>query len=437
MQTSRRGFLKLTANSIIGYSALSSPLFSGLAWAASGFTGRIPICQHMTNAHSTQITVLTEGGKPYAYRVCDSHGKTLPLHIWDHDFRNYYHQGIDKLWIDGLQPGQNYYLQIVDKDHGTILDERIFRSLSLASGKSLKFALVSCAFDFYQTHAKVMWDHLFAEKPEMIFLIGDSVYADHNSDGSEQDIWRRYCETRSRLRHFVQPTLIPTLTTWDDHDYGKNNACKYFPQKMASRRIFDLFWGCRETEGFKKTRGVGFDFTARGQKFCFMDDRYFRDEPRCGGMMWGDDQQESLLSSAKDCKKPLWILNGSQFFGHYKFQESYMVDYSKNLTYVLHRLARCEAPAVFASGDIHFSEILKIEPRLLGYQTFEYTSSSIHSLNFPTTLIEKNQRRECESWHHNFQIINSSAVKHGLNISARSIGAHRNVLFEHHATVTR
>ncbi|MGE5084950.1 MAG: phosphodiesterase [Bacillota bacterium] len=437
MQTSRRGFLKLTANSFIGYSALSTPLFSGLAWAASGYTGRIPICQLMTNAHSTQITVLTESGKSYAYRVCDSQGKILSIRIWDHDFRNYYHQGIDKLWINGLQPGQSYYLQVIDKDRGNVLDERIFRSLSLDSGKSLKFALVSCAFDFYTTHAKVMWDHLFAEKPDMIFLIGDSVYADLNSDGTEHDFWRRYCETRSRLRHFLQPELIPTLTTWDDHDYGKNNASKNFPQKMASRRIFDLFWGCLETEGLRKTTGVGFEFNARGQKFCFMDDRYFRDEPRSGGMMWGDEQQESLLSSVNDCKKPTWILNGSQYFGYYKYQESFSKDYPKNFAYVLNRLSKCEAPVAFASGDVHFSEVLKLEPRLLGYQTFEYTSSSIHSINIPITLIGENPRRECQSWHHNFLIIKSTAVNHGMKISTRSIGAHQNILFEHHTTVIR
>lgn len=436
MQTSRRGFLKLTANSLIGYSALSSPLFSGLAWAAKGYTGQIPICQHMTNAHSTQITVLIDRSKSYAYRVHDTQGRSFPIQIWDHELRNYFHQGIDKLWIDGLQPGQTYYFQVLDKHSGAVLDERVFHSLSLGTGKSLKFALASCAHDFYITHARVIWDYLFSEKPEMIFLIGDSVYADFNSDSTEQDIWRRYCQTRARLRHFIQPNLIPTLTTWDDHDYGKNNACKSFPNKMASRRIFDLFWGSRETEGLRKTKGVGFEFIARGQRFCFMDDRYYRDEPRCGGTMWGHEQQESMVSCLNN-KKPTWILNGSQFFGHYSHQDSFLVDYSKNFTQILHELARCEAPVVFASGDVHFSEVLKIEPQLLGYRTYEYTSSAIHSLNFPANLIYKNSRREQFTWHHNFQIIKSTAIRDGLAISTRAIGARHEILFEHQATVTR
>lgn len=437
MKTSRRGFLQLSASSIIGYSALNSPLFSGIAEAASGFTGRIPICQHMTNSHSTQITVLTEVGNPYAYKVSDSQGRPVPCQVWDHDMRKSYHQGIDKLYVSGLEPDQKYYFQVIDKDRGTVLDERVFKSIKLSSKNNIRFALASCACDFYATHARIMWDHLFAQKPDFIFLVGDAVYADFRCPTTEVDIWRRYCETRSRLRHFRQPNLIPTLAVWDDHDYGRDNMCKSFKYKNCSKRVFELFFGSRNTDGFKNTMGVGSQFNAFGQRFFFLDDRYFRDEKQCGGMMWGYEQQEQFFENICQSSKPAWIFNGSQFFGNYFKQESFLQDFGKNFTDVLAKLRQCDAPVVFGSGDVHFSEVMSVNPKYLGYRTYEYTSSAIHSLNLPLKWLYRNPRREAFTWHHNFLIIDSKASSNGFKIKAKAINARNSIAFSHEATVTR
>ncbi|MFO0334450.1 MAG: alkaline phosphatase D family protein, partial [Pseudomonadota bacterium] len=35
----------------------------------------------------------------------------------------------------------------------------------------------------------------------------------------------------------------PIVATWDDHDYGANDAGAEYPQKEASRRVFLEFWG--------------------------------------------------------------------------------------------------------------------------------------------------------------------------------------------------
>ncbi|WP_413585302.1 phosphodiesterase [Bdellovibrio sp. HCB274] len=437
MKTSRRGFLQLSASSIIGYSALGSPLFSEIAEAATGYTGQIPICQHMTNSHSAQLTVLTNGSNPYAYKVYDAKGRPQAIQIWDHEIRKSYHQGIDKLYVSGLEPDNSYYLQVIDKDRGTVLDERKFKSLKLSSRSNVRFALVSCASDFFTTHARTMWDNLFAQKPDMIFLIGDAVYCDFRCATTEENIWRRYCETRSRLRHFRQPSLIPTLAVWDDHDYGRNNMCKTFKYKVSSKRTFDLFFGSRNTDGFKRTMGVGSQLTAFGHKFFFLDDRYFRDEAQSGGMMWGGDQQELLLEKICENSKPTWLLNGSQFFTGYHKQESFAKDYGKNFADLLTKLRKCDGPIAFASGDVHFSEVSSVDPKYLGYRTYEYTSSAIHSINFPVQLIYRNPRREEFTWHHNFLIIDSTAGRNAMQIKARSINARNKIEFSHQAVIRR
>lgn len=437
MTISRRNFLSLSAKALAVSSAFNTKASASFAEVLNSlYTGDIAICQHMTNASTSQFTVLTQGKTPYAYQVLDSQGHSVPVQMWDHDFRSSNGCGLDKLFVQNLKPQERYRLRVLDKDRGTILDERTFRALPLTTKKSLRFALVSCMDDSYFYQRTNMWNRLFDHRPEMIFAIGDTVYADSDNDESAEGLWRRYCETRSLLSHFRQPNLIPTLATWDDHDFGKNNADKSFRLKEVSRRIFDLFWGCREVEGLRRGYGVSSVFTGFGQRFFFMDDRYFRDEPGLSkGLHWGRDQQDHFLERLGENNKPSWIFNGSQFFGYYFKQESLLKDYSANLKDILKKISRVSAPVVFGSGDVHFSEILELEPQVLGYKTFEFTSSSMHSLTLPLGQIMRNDRRVEYSWHHNYLIINATATEKGLKTLTESYGRFGRNLFTHRGQV--
>lgn len=438
MTVSRREFLGISAKALV-----ISPFLNLTALASqedlltSLFTGAIAICQHMTNATSAQFTVLTQGKMPYVYRVLDSQGRHLPVEIWDHEIRASSEFGLDKLFVKNLLPQERYRLRVIDKDRGTILDERFFKPLPLTNKRSLRFALVSCMKDTYFFQRKNMWNRLFSHKPEMIFAVGDTVYADSGSDSAD-GIWRRYCESRSRLYHFRQPYLIPTLATWDDHDFGKNNANKNFRLKEASRRIFDMFWGNKEVQGLRRGYGVSFEFTGFGQRFFFMDDRYFRDDPGVRkALHWGGDQQEHFLERLDESSKPSWIFNGSQFFGHYYRQESLLKDYNANLNDVLKKISKLEAPVVFGTGDVHFSEVLEIEQKLLGYKTYEFTSSAMHSMTFPVGQIMRNDRRVAYSWHHNYLIISSTVTGGSLKTRTESYDRYGRRLFSHRGVVSR
>lgn len=420
------------------YTGLPADLaLAGNEYQSDLYTGRIPLCQNMSNEISAQFTALTEGKNPYAYRVKDSQGNDLPIKKWDEEHRKDSWYGIDKLIVEGLKAHQLYRLQVIDKDRGTVLDERLFKSLPLNRKTDLRFATISCAHDFYHSQNSNMWDRLFGELPELIFILGDSCYVDLGSDGSEKDLWRRHCETRMTLAHFRQPRLIPTLATWDDHDYGKNNANKHYRLKQASKRIFECFFGSTPVAGYRKGHGVGAVLTGFGQRFFLMDDRYFRDEPRSGGMMWGSDQQEHTLELLSENKKPSWIMNGSQYFSSYLGNESFQKEYMRNLSDLTGKLRRIEAPVVFASGDVHFSEVLRIEPELLGYRTFEFTSSAIHSLNYPAAWYLRNSRRLAHTWKHNFMIIKAQALEKGLKTDCYTMGRYGQRLFSHSGTVQR
>ncbi len=193
-----------------------------------------------------------------------------------------------------------------------------------------------------------------------------------------------------------------------------------------------------EVEGLRRGYGVSSVFTGFGQRFFFMDDRYFRDEPGLSkGMHWGRDQQDSFLERLGENSKPSWILNGSQFFGHYIKQESMLKDYTANFEDILKKISRVSAPVVFGSGDVHFSEILELESKVLGYKTFEFTSSSIHSFALPLGQIMPNRRRVEYSWHHNYLIISSTATEKGLKTSTQSFGRFGRNLFSHRGVINK
>jgi hypothetical protein len=110
-----------------------------------------------------------------------------------------------------------------------------------------------------------------------------------------------------------------------------------------------------------------------------MDDRSFRDPQTEKASYWGNRQKEWLLAKLGESKTPAWIVNGNQFFGGYLKKESFEHNYRADFRHFVDSLKNTEAPVAFASGDVHFSEVMKLEKALLGYSTYEFTSSSMHS----------------------------------------------------------
>ena len=90
------------------------------------------------------------------------------------------------------------------------------------------------------------------------------------------------------------------------------------------------------------------------------------------------------------------------------------------------------SPVAFGSGDVHFSEIMKVEKDLLGYKTYEFTSSPVHSYMFGDKAnLWKNDRRIAGSAQHNYMIINSKAASPTeLKVSAASYDALGNLIPE-------
>ncbi len=392
------------------------------------------IVQTWTNEESSYLVIMSPKNKSLSFIVQTETGSySLPIVVIQSETRKYSDYQIDKIRVNNLKLEIKYKLLVIDNHTGKIVDERFFKAFD-RDQKNLKFALVSCMNDFYKEDCIDSWPALLKQKPDIVFMIGDTVYADNATDsrkdhnGGEANYWKRYCDTRSRLAYFYAKELTPTLSVWDDHDYGVNNGNKNFKEKIITRYLFDLFWqgssgvgaksgntyfGRGDLEGYDKAFGVSFSLQTRLMDFYLMDDRSFRDE--FGGRFhWGFDQQEWLLTRLSERSNQSILFNGSQFFGGYLGKEAFESDHAANFQDLRKKFSKLNSKIIFGSGDVHFSEIMDIEESFLGYKTLEFTSSSIHSHTFPGHQFRaKNPRRRDSTSKYNFMIFDLSENNKG------------------------
>jgi alkaline phosphatase D len=110
-----------------------------------------------------------------------------------------------------------------------------------------------------------IWEAVLAADPDLFIFLGDNIYGDTRDPAvlsakyaqfAAQPGFRRLCDR------------VPVLATWDDHDYGEDDAGVEYPMKEVSLRIFCDFWG-EPTDSLRRTRDGIYDaveFSAGGRR---------------------------------------------------------------------------------------------------------------------------------------------------------------------------
>ena len=337
----------------------------------------LPIMQGATTADQTQIFILTPQSDNYAYSLLDGGGNVIRPAAIDTRGRQGSEHVIQHVSFRGLLPNSHYLLQ-VHAAEGELLDERELQTLD-PSRQEVRFAFGSCMADYEPQ--KDIWQQMVALHPDVIFLIGDNVYTNGLGYIAHPDfMWRRYHTTRSSLLLFRSRQLIPVVAVWDDHDYGMSNGDHTYPYKEEALSIFKTFFASNDNENFYMPNfGAASFFNIYGYNFFLLDDRTFR-TPKSSSPEWhfGKAQSSWLLDNLAG-KDHAFILSGDQFFGGYIPKDSFQGNHPERFGEFLADLKDTDTKVVFLSGDRHFTEIMKVPTELLGYQTYEFTSSPMHS----------------------------------------------------------
>jgi alkaline phosphatase D len=255
------------------------------------------------------------------------------------------------------------------------------------------------------TNVHPMLERTLATPFDLFILLGDNIYADTTNAAAMARKYRALKESAfyERLR-----SKAPVLATWDDHDFGANDAGASYPMRQRSQELFLDFIDeprrspRREREGIYHARVFG----PPGQRVqvILLDTRYFRSGlatgennvmPSGGKYIPHPDPEVTMLGGAQwrwleeQLRVPaeLRIIASSiQFISEFSGAEAW-ANMPREKRRLLELLERTGANnVVFISGDRHWAELSKLE-RPGADALYDVTSSAMtqtHKRGTPT-----------------------------------------------------
>lgn len=225
-----------------------------------------------------------------------------------------------------------------------------------------------------------VWRAILAASPQAFLFLGDNVYqTEENGRPELQELRDAYAALAADAPFADLRAAIPVLVTWDDHDYGMNDAGADFRARLESEALFKHVWHVGADDPRFYRRGVYYHRTAgppgRRVQMVMLDLRYFR----TAETMLGDEQWrwlEVVLGEDADLRI---IASSVPLLTHADEGESWHAwpDERERLVEMLGRAGG----GVIVSGDSHFGAYYRRD-EAVGYPLLELTSSS---LNFPRT----------------------------------------------------
>lgn len=143
------------------------------------------------------------------------------------------------------------------------------------SGAVQRIAFGSC---LEQDEPQAIWGAVLASQPDLFIFLGDNIYA----DTQDMNVMRQEYEKLAANTGYQNiQKLAPVVATWDDHDYGENDAGRGYPMKEQSKQIFlDFFGEPRNSERRTREGGIytSYQYGPRGQRVqvIMLDTRWAR-----------------------------------------------------------------------------------------------------------------------------------------------------------------
>ena len=236
------------------------------------------------------------------------------------------------------------------------------------------------------------WDQMAAAQADVFIWGGDAIYADTRNMRKMKKMYRAQ-KSIPEYKAFAES--IPVMGTWDDHDYGLNDAGAEYAEKQKSQQLFLDFIGMPSDAETRQTEGVyaSKDFSVSGKtiKIIVLDTRYFRSKLKSAtdpekryvpstdttATMLGKEQWAWLAKELSEAADFTVIMSSIQFLSKEHGFETW-----GNFP---HEVARFEQlikesnskAVILLSGDRHIAEFSKKELPGLEYPLIDFTSSGL------------------------------------------------------------
>jgi alkaline phosphatase D len=115
-----------------------------------------------------------------------------------------------------------------------------------------RIAFGSCA---HQDKPQPIWDAILRYRPDVFIFAGDNVYGDL-TPGAAEGLSEAYAKAAGIEGYRKLRESVPVLETWDDHDFGRNDAGGDFPYKDQATALFLDFWQVPADDPRRRRDGV-------------------------------------------------------------------------------------------------------------------------------------------------------------------------------------
>lgn len=264
-----------------------------------------------------------------------------------------------------------------------------------------RIAFGSCA---KQDQPQPIWEAIVETGPQLFVFLGDNIYG----DSQDMAVLRaKYALLADQPGFRKLKQTCPVVGTWDDHDFGANDAGAEYPKRRESQQVFLDFFGVPKDDPRRTQEGVysAHVYGPKGKRvqLILLDARYFRSplkagfkpgepgEGSRGTYVPNNDSDATVLGEtqwswlAEQLKVPAELRvigsgvqvvadeHGSEMWGNFPRERQRLLR--------LIRETKAEG-VVFISGDRHLSEISRLaadRPEAPGYPLFDVTSSSLNT----------------------------------------------------------
>ena len=259
-----------------------------------------------------------------------------------------------------------------------------------------RIVFASCA---QQNEDQSIWDVIAGENPDLTLYIGDNVYGDVRSDDASLPELKAAYMRLAQSEPFARARAsAPLLTTWDDHDFGMNDAGGEYQYKENAEALFEYVWDVKDDRASRP--GVYGSWIlgeedGRSVQIIMLDTRFFRstlkptDEYGAKGKeryIPDPDPQKTMLGEAQwawlaaELEKPAdlrLLISSVQVISEGHGWEAWkMLPTERERLYETIEEAGAEG-VVLVSGDRHAAALYKKDGKV-GYPLYEATSSSLN-----------------------------------------------------------
>lgn len=261
-----------------------------------------------------------------------------------------------------------------------------------------RIAFGSCA---RQDKEQPIWDPVNALSPDLFIFLGDNIYGDTRDMAVMAQKYEKLA-AKPGFRQLRDTT--PVIATWDDHDFGENDAGREYPMKQQSKDLFMKFWQePKDSVRWQRDDGIYTSYEYGPEhlrvQVIMLDLRWNRtalhhvDDATAkrrdqmglgpylpwqspGSTMMGEKQWAWLRNELKKPAKLRIIGSSTQFISVFPGWEAWGLFPSERQR-MINLITETKANGVmFISGDTHWAEISR-QDKNVPYPLYDFTSSGL------------------------------------------------------------